>query len=92
MSIDVCVVPVKVSVLTSAESLNGAWEMSRLINAALVDAQFCDMLLTRPEQALDQGYNGETFNLDPRDRQFVLATPAASLADFANCWVSSCNP
>ena len=36
-------------------------EMSRLLTAALVDRQFCDLLLTRPDLALANGYEGEPF-------------------------------
>lgn len=62
-------------------------EMSRLFNAALVDRQFCDLLLTRPTLALANGYNGEPFLLNFKDRQFLLTTKSDSLADLAERWV-----
>ena len=65
-------------------------EMSRLLNAALVDSQFCALLLTRPDQALAQGYDGRLFYLSSRDRQFILANRYTSLADLAERWISSC--
>ena len=65
--------------------------MSRLINAALVDKEFCDLLLTKPCLALDQGCYGETFNLARNDRHFVLNTRASTLKDFAQHWVNFSN-
>lgn len=61
-------------------------EMSRLINAALVDQSFCSMLLSQPSQALDQGYNGEVFHLSELEKQFVYSVQAKSLTDFAIRW------
>jgi hypothetical protein len=63
-------------------------EMSRLLSAALVDRQFCDLLLNKPALALAKGYNGESFLLSNRDRQFVLASKSASITDFAKGWVN----
>ncbi|MEW5871300.1 MAG: hypothetical protein AB1894_18655 [Chloroflexota bacterium] len=63
-------------------------EMSRLLNAALIDRQFCDLLLTHPELALSKGYNGEAFLLSFRDRQFILRARFASLTDFAERWLA----
>lgn len=62
-------------------------EMNRLLGAALVDRQFCDLLLTRPALALANGYNGESFFLSFEERQFILATKSASLPDLAQRWV-----
>ena len=69
-----------------------AGEMSRLINAALVDRQFCNLLLTQPSLALANGYNGEQFLLGYKDKQFLLATKSDSLADLAERWVQFNNP
>lgn len=63
-------------------------EMSRLLNAALIDRQFCDLLLTRPDLALANGYNGEAFLLSFRDRRFILRARFASLTDFAERWLA----
>ncbi len=65
-------------------------EMSRLINAALVDRAFCDLLLKQPELALKQGYNGERFALSEIEKSFVFSVQADSLADFAKRW-SKCS-
>jgi hypothetical protein len=75
---------VKIRPLASAPG--EASEMSRLINAALVAPGFCELLLTNPEAALAQGYNGESFSLTARARHFVLTTQATSIADFARAW------
>jgi hypothetical protein len=61
-------------------------EMSRLINAALVDATFCNRLLFKPELALQQGYNSEIFHLSSIETEFVLSVKAKTLADFAVRW------
>jgi hypothetical protein len=61
-------------------------EMSRLINAALVDSSFCSLLLYKPAQALKQGYLGEVFNLSELETQFVIQARANSLTDFAMRW------
>ena len=64
-------------------------EMSRLINAALVDENFCRRLLSDPESAINAGYNGEKFRLSHFEAQFVLNVKAESLADFAVRWTKS---
>ena len=63
-------------------------EMGRLINAALVDQEFCDLLLRVPSAALEKGFNGRAFLLSARERQFVLTVKATSLINFAEQWVS----
>jgi hypothetical protein len=61
-------------------------EMSRLINAALVDRSFCDTLLYNPVKALKDGFNGEAFELSRFEADFVLSVNAGSLDDFALRW------
>jgi len=62
-------------------------EMSRLLSAALVDNQFCELLLSEPDLALAHGYNGESFLLSYKEKQFVMSTPFQSLPDLAEGWV-----
>jgi hypothetical protein len=62
-------------------------EMSRLINAALVDKSFCDKLLFKPESAIEEGYNGEQFSLSRLENDFVVSVKAKSLEEFANRWL-----
>jgi hypothetical protein len=59
-------------------------ELRKLLCAAAVSVDFCQRLLTTPGQALESGYNGETFELTPRERALVLSLQASSLADFAH--------
>ena len=66
---------------------NGSPGMSRLINAALVDPEFCKLLLTQPAVALSQGFQQETFSLSYEESIFALTIQAVSLADFAAQWV-----
>ena len=58
-------------------------ELSRLLTAATVSKKFCQLLLTNPMQALENGYNGEVFNLDAPELAKVLSIQALSLDDFA---------
>lgn len=55
----------------------------KLICAATVSSTFRHQLLTKPEQSLDSGYNGESFELEPEERALVLSVQAASLEDFS---------
>ena len=65
-------------------------EMCLLINAALVDQRFCNLLLRDPSTALENGFYGRRFRLSARELQFVLTVKATSLTSFAAQWVS-CN-
>lgn len=70
-------------------------EMSRLISAAVVDHDFCQLLLTSPLTALAKGCNGEWFDLSYEEFLFVLSVEANSLTDFAARWVEqekNCSP
>jgi hypothetical protein len=63
-------------------SHNGA-ELSRLLTAAIVSKQFCELLLADPGSALVTGYNGESFRLGETDHELVLSIRATDLSDFA---------
>ena len=65
----------------------GELEMGLLINAALVDRDFCNLLLRDPSAALEKGFYGRRFRLSPCGRHFVLTVTAASLTSFAEQWV-----
>ncbi len=58
-------------------------ELSRLLTAATVSNKFRHLLLTNPEQALANGYNGEVFHLDAQDLDRILSIQALSLHEFA---------
>jgi hypothetical protein len=61
--------------------------MGLLINAALVDQEFCNLLLHDPTTALEEGFYGRRFRLSARERHFVLTVTAISLTSFAEQWV-----
>lgn len=58
-------------------------EISRLLAAAVVNQQFCRLLLDDPELALETGLHGETFSLTNEERNLILSIRADSLADLA---------
>jgi hypothetical protein len=66
---------------TSSASKMG--ELSRLLTAAVVNRNFCNMLLTNPANALDAGYNGESFRLAKEEKALILSINAKSLTEFA---------
>ena len=66
---------------TGTLSTNG--ELSRLITAAVVNQQFCDLLLADPRLALAGGYKDEVFHLTAEEYRLVLSIRATSLAEFA---------
>jgi hypothetical protein len=71
--------PVKVNDSMSIQSA----ALSRLFAAAVVNRQFCEMLLTNPQEALRKGYLGETFTLTKDERDLIISIRARSLADLA---------
>ena len=66
---------------TGKVSFNG--ELSRLVTAAVVNQEFCNLLLTSPTVALSAGYHGESFHLTVEERELVTSIRASSLTDFA---------
>lgn len=57
--------------------------LNRVFAAAIVNKQFCDMLLKDPKEALKKGYLGETFVLTPEEISVIASIRASSLAEFA---------
>ncbi len=57
--------------------------ISRVFAAAVVNRQFCDMLLQDPQIALQKGYLGETFSLSREEQDLIVSIRANSLADLA---------
>lgn len=57
--------------------------LSRLISAAVVNRNFCNLLLNNPEQALKNGYGGRPFHLAREEQDLVLSIRAKDLSDFA---------
>ena len=59
-------------------------ELSRLLAAAVINPEFCHLLLDNPELALKSGFQGEDFQFTKEARELILSTRADSLADLAN--------
>jgi hypothetical protein len=73
-------IPTSLSVpLVEADHL----EVSRLLAAAIVNPSFCNLLLVDPKQAIEAGYQGETFHLSDAERYLLLFIHADNLADLA---------
>ncbi len=58
-------------------------ELSRLLAAAVVNAQFENLLLDNPESALENGYLGETFQLTNVERALLVSIRADTLTELA---------
>ncbi len=58
-------------------------ELSRVFAAAVVNQQFCEMLLRDPHDALQKGYMGEAFLLSKEERELIVSIRANSLSDLA---------
>jgi len=57
--------------------------LSRIFAAAVVNRQFCELLLRDPHEALDKGYLGETFEISKEERDLLVSIRAGSLSDLA---------
>ena len=66
-----------------SRAINHSGGISRLLAAAVINQGFCDLLLTHPKEALDQGYCGDEFSLDCNERNLILSIQARDLSDFA---------
>ena len=58
-------------------------DIERLIAAAIVNRDFRTLLLKDPALAIANGFNGETFDLPPREKALILSINASSLVEFA---------
>jgi hypothetical protein len=67
----------------TAPSVKMGQEISRLITAAVVNKNFCNLLLSNPAEAIASGYNGESFILASDEQELIFSIHAVSLADFA---------
>lgn len=66
-----------------APQLGPSSELSRVFAAAIVNSQFCEMLLSDPHRALQDGYLGEAFLLSGEERDLIVSIRAGSLAELA---------
>ena len=72
------VVPLRIS--ETPRNLTG---LSKLFEAAVVNRQFCQLLLSQPETALRQGYLGNSFDLTLEEQALIISIQAKSLPDLA---------
>ena len=57
--------------------------LNRLLAAAVVSVNFRQLLLTEPDRALVEGFQGEFFPLNHQERTLLLNAQANSLKEFA---------
>ena len=57
--------------------------LNKLFAAAVVNNQFCQLLLNQPEAALQEGYLGDTFDLTPEEQALIISIRAKSLPELA---------
>lgn len=69
--------------LRVAEAPRNPAGLSNLFEAAVVNRQFCQLLLSQPETALRQGYLGNTFDLTLEEQALIISIQAHSLPDLA---------
>ncbi|MBN2257073.1 MAG: hypothetical protein JW704_04525 [Anaerolineaceae bacterium] len=58
-------------------------EYSRILTAAVINPQFCKILLSDPARALTMGFAGEPFQLNQESHTLLSAIRAQSLSEFA---------
>src|SRR5678815_2359342 len=58
-------------------------DLNRMLSAAVVSQRFRTLLLSDPQAALHNGYQGESFELSESERNAVLAIRAGDLREFA---------
>ncbi|MCX6079277.1 MAG: hypothetical protein NTW32_07060 [Chloroflexi bacterium] len=58
-------------------------DINRLLAAAVVSRQFCNVLLSDPARAISMGYAGEQFSLSSDEYNLVLGAQGSSLPEFA---------
>jgi hypothetical protein len=74
--------PAEVPATANGVPRNGK-ELSRLLTAAVINREFCNLLLANPALAVANGYNGQSFQLATEEEELILSIRATSLADFA---------
>lgn len=68
---------------------NPITDLNRLIAAAVIDREFCALLLTNPLRAIGEGYYGEYFQFSPETQAHISTIKASSLSEFARKLSSS---
>ena len=62
---------------------NSSSGLSQVFAAAVVNQQFCNMLLQDPSIALQKGYLGQAFSLSKEEQDLITSIRANSLSDLA---------
>ena len=62
---------------------NSRTGLHRLFAAAIVNDQFRETLLNKPEEALARGYLGQPFSLTDQERTIIKSIRADTLTDLA---------
>ena len=57
--------------------------LHRLFAAAIVNNQFRETLLRKPEEALENGYLGQPFALSDQEKKIIQSVRAKTLSDLA---------
>ena len=68
------------STTKTPENITG---MNKLFAAAIVNNQFCQLLLNEPKIALRQGYLGDAFDLTFEEQALIVSIRAKSLPELA---------
>jgi hypothetical protein len=66
-------------------------DLNRLMAAAVIDREFCALLLTNPVRAIGEGYHGERFQLSAETQAQLGSIRASSLPEFAKQLITSPN-
>lgn len=69
--------------LRVAEAPQNPTGLSKLFEAAVVNRQFRQLLLSQPEAALRQGYLGNSFDLTLEEQALIISIRANSLPELA---------
>ena len=71
------------STLSLGKSAGSRTGLHRLFAAAIVSDQFRKTLLNKPEEALANGYLGQTFTLTDQEQKLIKSIRADTLTDLA---------
>lgn len=66
-----------------SQAVGSSAGLSRIFAAAVVNRQFCELLLRDPHEALKKGYLGESFILSKEEQDLLVSIRAQSLPDLA---------
>ena len=69
--------------LSLGKPVNARTGLHRLFAAAIVSDQFCETLLNKPDEALANGYLGQTFMLTDQEKMLIKSIQADTLTDLA---------